>query len=79
VLVERDGKQLRLTPLLTRNPILTTTSGFGMEQVPDPPPPVDLEKELRPEDAPQTTQRKSLLIENFLDAPAPPPDDEPDK
>ena len=52
LLVERGGKQMRLPLLLTRNPMLTKNNGLEYMMQRDPPPPVDLEKELDQKAAP---------------------------
>ncbi|HYG76812.1 MAG TPA: PDZ domain-containing protein [Planctomycetota bacterium] len=47
LLIERGDQKLRLPVLLTRNPIMMKLNEFGgMQITKDPPPPVDLEKEL---------------------------------
>jgi hypothetical protein len=48
LLIERDGKLMRLSLILTRNPILQ--KDFMIQS--DPPPPVDLEKEAEQQPAP---------------------------
>jgi membrane-associated protease RseP (regulator of RpoE activity) len=62
LLIERDGNPLRIVLRLTRNPILAVSSGFGVEQVPDQGPPVDLEKELNLDDKPSAATEKDVGV-----------------
>ncbi|MCY3018755.1 MAG: PDZ domain-containing protein [Planctomycetota bacterium] len=46
LLVERGDKQMRVPVILTRNPVINKNNGLEIMIARDPPPPVDLEKEL---------------------------------
>lgn len=43
--IDRGGSRMKVPVTLTRNPVFQRTGPFGSEAIPDPPPPVDLEKE----------------------------------